>query len=893
MKKELMLIMMGILLAFGGCIENREGREVIPECEQVEPGQVRAVKITSSHQLFGGRCSLGKIGDYKLQNANIAVIIQDPSRAPSFIPFGGYIIDAVPVGEDGCPKNNDHFGEMAMFLGYIDLINLENSFLRGFRPTSIEIIQDGSQGGKAIIQVKGTDAPIPYIEAGLLSLGKEEPSQPMNLEITTEYILEPDSNLITIQSSITNPEDGPTLNLIFGEAFLLGDGMRARFPDASYNQLLSELIGEDIYQDIRFWGSTNGKISYAYGLPPLLEDSTVKNLLASFTLQNISIALNQDYINQQIELAPGETKYFTRYLMIKSGDINQLVQELFPLWGVELVGVEGEVIEEETGLPAEGVWVEISKVLDSGTVVYLSDFLTDEGGRFSGLIPGASVYQAFSWGEARISHPAVSFPSPRSQLPPYQLELKIGAVGRIAWEVKDPSGKKIPVRLTLLQNGQVKKYLVSATGEGEALVVPGTYEVWFSRGPEYTITSLSPVEVIAGAEPIHLQTTLMRVVDTSGFIGADLHLHAEPSPDSELPISERISACLAEGLEFIAATDHDHITDYNPVIKAMGVSDLIKAVPSEEVSSPILGHFNAFPLTPDPEARANGAIDWFKKSAQETFDEARNRLGAVVVQVNHPRDDPTGYFYAIKFNRQTGQADETDPTKLGLDPEDEILNFDFDAFEVYNDRFQEDDDESLLDWFTLLNLGHRVTITGNSDSHRISSLPGWPRNYIASSTDNPGEISVEEIMQSVLDQKVVVSAGAFVRFNVNGIAGLGETITDTDGEVELNIEVQSPDWVEVSELWIVENCNLVQVIPITAPASQVVKYQGSVLANPSQDSWYVVIVRGSEDLPLHGRRATDPRAITNPIYVDVDGNGIFDPPDPPGIQDCDFPSLLQ
>ena len=74
MKKELMLVMMGILLAFGGCIENREGGEVIPECERVEPGQVRAVKITSSHQLFGGRCSLGKIGDYKLQNANIAVI---------------------------------------------------------------------------------------------------------------------------------------------------------------------------------------------------------------------------------------------------------------------------------------------------------------------------------------------------------------------------------------------------------------------------------------------------------------------------------------------------------------------------------------------------------------------------------------------------------------------------------------------------------------------------------------------------------------------------------------------------------------------------------------------------------------------------------------------------
>ncbi|HUT54778.1 MAG TPA: hypothetical protein VM658_15410 [bacterium] len=68
----------------------------------------------------------------------------------------------------------------------------------------------------------------------------------------------------------------------------------------------------------------------------------------------------------------------------------------------------------------------------------------------------------------------------------------------------------------------------------------------------------------------------------------------------------------------------------------------------------------------------------------------------------------------------------------------------------------------------------------------------------------------------------------------------------------------------------------------------VVKYDGVVQLKPSRDTWYVVMAMGVQDLFPVAPGFDDgvPRAITNPIYVDTDGNGIFDAP---GIIPCASP----
>ena len=82
-------------------------------------------------------------------------------------------------------------------------------------------------------------------------------------------------------------------------------------------------------------------------------------------------------------------------------------------------------------------------------------------------------------------------------------------------------------------------------------VAPGEYEVVVTRGPEY---SAWPQSWPASGEPVDLRTangtlnaTLAHVVDTTGWVSADLHVHAVNSPDSSVPNEQRALAFLYVG----------------------------------------------------------------------------------------------------------------------------------------------------------------------------------------------------------------------------------------------------------------------------------------------------------------------------------------------------------
>jgi hypothetical protein len=839
-------------------------------CETVAPGLVKAGLVYSPFQLIGGRSATGKVGDYKLQNSEIAVIISHPDHPSTFLPFGGYLVDAAPTDEDGCPLPEDHFGEIGMVVGNIDFIQLENSSLRGFAPSTIEIISTGAGGGPAVVRVRGTDAWIPIIETAILMLVPGQPfSVPLDLDIYTDYILEPDSNVVRMVSVITNTLDSDTLTMGFGEVFQFGDGMATNFPDAMYQAQLSQLVGDSVWSDILFLTSSDGRISYAFGLD--------NQLMASTSISNVTPALNQDLINQQYEIGPLDSATYERYLAVVRGDANRVAQEFYPLWSVTVEQFSGMVTEQGTGVPVEGAVVELYNV---DTASFTTDFMTGPDGMFGGLIPPGN-YEAFVLAEARIGAGPISF-----TLPPYSgLSLQIGKTGHVSWDVRGDTGSNIPAKLTFFKGGVRYKRIASADGTGTEQILPGAYDVVVSHGLEYTYEQQA-VLVPEGGDTVIVEN-LTRVVDTTGFVAGDFHLHSEPSPDSEFPLTSRISDCLAEGLEIAVATDHDIITDYRPTIQALGVADKIVPVSGEEVSSPVLGHFNGYPLNYNPTARANGAIDWFLMSSREIFDALRG-IGAKVVQVNHPREESSGYFNAVLYNRNTGLAEQTNPQWLGLEPGDTILSFDFNALEVINGgRFtqtfinpgdtSDPEQGTLQDWFSLLNLGFKITATGNSDSHNDGRLPGMARNYVASSTDDPALINKDEIFDAVQAQQNVVSLGAFIRFDINNTAGLGETVFDAD-TVDLNVQVQSAPWVDVTKVVIFANCSVVEEIDIIDQVP-IVKFDGTLSYNPGVDTWYVVMAMGSADLgpvaPGFDDRA--PRAFTNPIYVDVDGGG-FDPP---------------
>ena len=222
-------------------------------------------------------------------------------------------------------------------------------------------------------------------------------------------------------------------------------------------------------------------------------------------------------------------------------------------------------------------------------------------------------------------------------------------------------------------------------------------------------------------------------------------------------------------------------------------------------------------------------------------------------------------------------------------------------------------DGQVDDWFTLLNTGVRVTAIGNSDTHgRFSIEAGCPRNYVYVERDEPAGLDEQAVADAVKAGRVVASYGPFVRFETDDGAMVGDTVTPTDGAVTFSIEVQAPTWMSVDRVELYQNGVLVHEWEGLDP--DVIKMQQTLDVTVDKDSWFVVIALGDDDLapvfspveippvelqdvvvealstvpavgafvspgvPIPRDGPVLPFALTNPIWVDADGDGVFTPP---------------
>jgi hypothetical protein len=273
-----------------------------------------------------------------------------------------------------------------------------------------------------------------------------------------------------------------------------------------------------------------------------------------------------------------------------------------------------------------------------------------------------------------------------------------------------------------------RNVIYSLSGEGTITIPPGRYKVYASRGLECGIDSTT-----LDFEPDQLyewSPTLRREIDTAGWVSGDYHLHTLTySGHGDANMKERLISLIGEGVEFAVATDHNHNTDYSPIVTDLHALHHISTVVGNEVSSPI-GHFNTFPLDADA-----AVIDAEQTNAHTLFTVIRaeqNDWGVVpVIQVNHPRWADIDYFNQRNLDPATGTTS------------DELFSFGFDSIELLNENEgwgyydpAETDLETgnethsvLHDWFHLLNRGYRPAGVGNSDSHTVEgNTPGFPRN---------------------------------------------------------------------------------------------------------------------------------------------------------------------
>jgi hypothetical protein len=450
--------------------------------------------------------------------------------------------------------------------------------------------------------------------------------------------------------------------------------------------------------------------------------------------------------------------------------------------------------------------------------------------------------------------------------------LALPPAGSLRFAVREKgSGRALPARVLVRgvkgtadpdwgddpDEGAALNVVYSETGAGERPLPPGKYQVTVDRGFEYTAFE-EELEVAAG-KPASVSVELERVVDTRGWVAADLHLHAMPSPDAIQPLADRIRALVATGVEVGVATDHNKVTDYRPVIQELKVAPWLASVVGDEITTRDVyyGHFNAFPLPAGAEPIAYRSV-----SPREIFAAARaaGSLGPeTVVQVNHPRMGGIGYFDLLRFDREDprGWAQRVPLADLG-----------FDALEVFNgDHYAllHKVEECMRDWYALLDAGYHITATGNSDSHKLAfHEPGVPRSLVAVPDDDPAAFDERAFVAAVRKGRVVVSSGPFLRFEANG-KGVGDTVSA--GDAAISILVDAPPWVDVSRVELVRRGEVVGTwaAPFPKGAHRVEVHTTQPLR---RGDWIIAVARGDKPMSYLYRPNARPFAFTNPIWVE-------------------------
>jgi hypothetical protein len=835
-------------------------------------GGARAGRLTEqnfSRERIDGAAAQARIGDYFLANDKVRFVVQQPGRAMSPVPYGGNVIDADRVEQPA----GDQLGELGLLL----LSGRTANF------TEAEVVRDGSAGGAAVLRLRGADVlndyfslhAIPALD-GLLRPSLQAERQ-LGLKLAVTYILPPGASELEVIYTLYNAGK-EEVQTSWGTLLDAGSDVESYTPGSGYRAgdplaLLTEEVPVAEYH-----AQSSGRATL--GIFP--EQQPGRGILSlpivGFTISFYDLARKQDLFSDEalsLSIPPGQGVNKRLFLSVHRGGPDQVEAAVRARQKQPLVKVSGEITGTTLG---EGVRVGVRRLdwagHEGGQNAYTALVLTGAAGttRFETALPPGR-YELRAESSALRLGPVVPLVvaqgGPAGETP---VRLSVPEAARLHFRILDESGQPMPGKISVIGAPLVSDTSImpptehglpglaavrhslrgdstlgsGATGRWDQplQLLPGTYRVVLSHGPEWTRHE-EKVTLAAGGEAT-VTARLYRVIDTAGYLACDFHQHTANSPDSPVLLEDRVVTNLAEGLEFLSSSDHDVITDFRPIIRSLGATGMMDAVPGDEITPFGYGHFIAWPLRVDPSLPNYGALDWGGSDGPNLppallFDALRGQ-GAQVVQINHPRSPEGGFMnFMQNFDRAALRFDFKGRTffgdrdampvpaaLLGL-PEDASLFSDrFDSIEVYNgldssapDRDGERHDATtervLRDFMNFLSFGFTPAAVGASDTHSRLEPAGLPRTLVRVRDDSAAALRdgsvADEVVKTVggkggAPRDLIVSSGPMLQLSAGtgtNRAGIGGTARPDGDTLHLELEARTTEWAPIDTLEVFAN----------------------------------------------------------------------------------------
>jgi len=505
-----------------------------------DPQSVWAGQITSAndYELIDGPARSGMVGDFFMRNSKGRFVIQSATRVIGVVPEGGNLVDAVPLDAQGNDAATDQFGELSM----IYLVG------RTCRHDEIEVVQDGSGGGAAVIRARGMAEANQFINLrgmGFLSIPLDlDPDVPDQVECATTYILEPDSNRLQVKWTLYNGGEHK-INGPFGMFNDTGGEVETFAPTRGHERLgISALTEATEPAPIEYVVYQAPNVSY--GILPNHPDPATTN--SSFLIAGVSVVLygaeslldivNPDYFHLHLDAGDGVTMAADFSVGLDPADAEEAFRDMV---GEPTATLSGSVTWNGGGVPDNamvGVFTDDNgngELDEDDNVRTLMD--VDAQGNYSGNIkPGDYLIMAGVKNQARstvmkVTVPAAGLSGQDMTLPkPVVYDYSI---------TDDETGDMIPGKITIIGRHPLTPdkrmfevydryfglidmiWSMRGTsvdvgdGADRQIVLPvgGTYRVMVMRGTEWSMadTVLTPT---AGETPAQLQFVLRHVVPT-------------------------------------------------------------------------------------------------------------------------------------------------------------------------------------------------------------------------------------------------------------------------------------------------------------------------------------------------------------------------------------------